>query len=283
MLGKVHLGGVIDSHLHLSPFPPTDRAVENSTTDGSVERPSQPRSAATAVNELLLEMSAAGIGHAVVLHLLWQPWSVNEVADALLKTPVLTGFINIDPKSPTALCDVDQGICLGFRGVKLHPRLQNYRPDDPACVAVAQRAGELGIPVLLDCFPDGDWQMAGLNILQYATLAKQAPNTAVIVAHAGGHYCLDLLMLAKRIKNLWFDISYSLLYYRSPVVEMIFYAIESMRYERVLFGTDYPDRQLAVSVRQSLDLMDKFGVFGEAREKLLWKNASELLKLKPLA
>ncbi len=136
------------------------------------------------------------------------------------------------------------------------------------------------MPVLLDCFPDGDWLMAGLNVLQYATLARQSPNTTVIVAHAAGHHCLDLLMLAKRVKNLWFDISYSLLYYGSPVIEAIFYAMESIRYERVLFGTDYPDRSLRTSVEKSLELMDKFGVCGEAREKLLWKNALELLKLK---
>jgi predicted TIM-barrel fold metal-dependent hydrolase len=228
-------------------------------------------------------MESCGVGHAVVLHLLWQPWSVEEVAEALSEQPLLTGFVNVDPCSRSALENLQRGHDLGFRGVKLHPRIQHYRPDDASCVALVRRAGELGMPVLLDCFPDGDWLMAGLDVLQYATLAREAPDTKVIVAHAAGHHCLDLLMLAKRVKNLWFDVSYSLLYYRGPVIESLFYALESIRYERVLFGTDYPDRPLKISVESSLALIDDFGVTGDARSRLLWKNASELLRLSPSA
>lgn len=259
-LPKQFTGGIIDAHLHLD-----DR---------------QGGSAAQAAGRLVAEMDACGVGHAVVLHLLWQPWSVEEVAAALGQQPRLTGFINVDPKSSTALEDLQRGYDLGFRGLKLHPRMQNYRPDDDACIALVRRAGDLGMPALIDCFPDGDWLMAGLNVLQYATLAKAAPQTKLIAAHAAGHHCLDLLMLAKRVKNLWFDVSYSLLYYGSPVVEAIFYALKSIRHERVTFGTDYPDRPLPASVEMSLALLDKFGVTGEAKDKLLWKNAHELL-LKP--
>ncbi len=253
-------GGIIDAHLHLD------------------DRPGG--SAADAAARLVADMQSSGVGHAVVLHLLWQPWSVEEVADALAQQPTLTGFINVDPNSPTALADLQHGFDLGFRGLKLHPRIQKYRPDDAACIALVQRAGELQMPVLIDCFPDGDWLMAGLNVLQYATLARAAPQTKVIVAHAAGHHCIDLLMLAKRVPNLWFDVSYSLLYYGSPVVEALFYCLKSIRYERVNFGTDYPDRDLKTSIEMSLALLDKHGVTGEAREKLLWKNAHNLL-LKP--
>jgi len=280
---KAYTGGVIDAHLHLR-----DRS-ESATTEtplhdvSGVKERAHLWTARQAVDQLLLEMDSCNVGHAVVLHLLWQPWSVEEFAEALAGQPTLTGFVNVDPRTPSALDDIQRGHELGFRGLKLHPRIQRYRPDDAACVAVVQRAGDLGMPVLLDCFPDGDWLMAGLSVLQYATLAREAPETKVIVAHAAGHHCLDLLMFAKRVKNLWFDISYSLLYYSDPVVELLFYTLKSMRYERVLFGTDYPDRLLCPSVERSLALMDKFGVVGEARERLLWKNALDLLKLKPSA
>jgi predicted TIM-barrel fold metal-dependent hydrolase len=278
---KEYGGGVIDAHLHLRDKPAGDGRFHAPHDEQTSEEQTGFWSAAAAVRQLLLEMDSCGVGHAVVLHLLWQPWSVEEVAQALCSQPRLTGFVNIDPRLPSALEDVRRGYELGFRGLKLHPRIQCYRPDDESCVTVVQRAGDLGMPVLLDCFPDGDWLMAGLNVLQYATLARKAPDTTVIVAHAAGHHCLDLLMLAKRVKNLWFDISYSLLYYKSPVVDSLFYALESIRYEKVLFGTDYPDRPLGISVERSLALMDKFGVAGEAREKLVWRNALELLKLKP--
>lgn len=252
-------GGIIDAHLHLD-----DRV------GGSADE---------AVSSLTAAMQDCGVGHAIVLHLLWQHWSVEEVAAALSQQPTLTGFVNVDPNSSTALADLQHGYDLGFRGLKLHPRLQKYRPDHEDCINLVRRAGELDMPALIDCFPDGDWLLAELNLLQYATLARAAPGTKLIVAHAAGHHCLDLLMLAKRIPNLWFDLSYSLLYYGGPVVDALFYCLKSIRYERVNFGTDYPDRPLKESIEMSLALLEKFEVTGEAKEKLLWKNAQQLLQL----
>jgi predicted TIM-barrel fold metal-dependent hydrolase len=235
-------------------------------------------SARAAADALLREMNVCDVDHAVVLHLLTQPWTVTEVADVLRDEERLIGFINVDPLSPTALVDLGRAKTLGFRGLKLHPRQQRFRPDDPVNVELVRAAGKLRMPVLIDCFPDGDWLAAGLSVLQYAALARAVPETTVIVAHAAGHHCIDLMMLAKRTPNLWFDISYSLLYYRgSPVVPSLFYCMKSMRYQRVLFGTDYPDRPLVESVKASLDLFDEFGLQGEERERILWKNAHELL------
>ena len=256
----------------------TEKSAFSSLVDAHLHLDAQPGfSAKEAVDKLVDEMTACGVEHAVVLHLLTQPWTVEEVAQATAPHPNLTAFVNVDPTSAHALRDLESALSFGFRGLKLHPRLQKFRPDDPACVALVQHAGTLGIPALIDCFPDGDWLLAGLNVIQYATLARQVPKTRIIVAHAAGHHCIDLLMLAKRTPNLWFDISYSLLYYESPVVDALFYCLKSMRYERVLFGTDYPDRPLQTSVEKSLALLDRFHVTGEPREKLLWKNAYQLL------
>jgi len=235
--------------------------------------------AAAAVAHLIAEMDAAGVEHAVVLHLLHQPWSLTDLAAALAAQPRLTGFVNIDPRSPTALPDLDAAAALGFRGLKLHPRLHRFRPDDPACARLVARAGELGWPALIDCFPDGDWLEAGLDVLQYARLARNTPGTRLIAAHAAGHHCLDLLMLAKRVPNLWFDLSYSWLYYDDAVVAQLAYCVRSMRGERVLFGSDRPDRPLPDAVTRSLALLERHGIAGELREKLLWHNARHLLRL----
>jgi predicted TIM-barrel fold metal-dependent hydrolase len=261
-LTKRFSGGIFDAHLHL-----------DDQLGGTADHAAQ---------KLVDEMQGCGVGHAVVLHLLWQPWRVEEVAEALAKQPMLTGFINVDPHSPTALSDLQRGHELGFRGLKLHPRVQKFYPDDAACIELVERAGELGMPALIDCFPDGDWLMAGLTVRQYATLAREAPRAKVIVAHAAGHHCLDLLMLAKRVPNLWFDLSYSLLYYGGPVVESLLYCLRSIRCERVTFGTDCPDRPLKESIKMSLAVLDRYGVAGDEREKLLWKNACKLL-LEPSA
>jgi uncharacterized protein len=258
ILPKQHGHGIVDAHLHLD-----DR-------DGA--------SAEQAAQRLVDEMAGCGVSHAIVLHLAFQRWSMEDVAQALASRPMLTGFVNIDPQASDALATIDRAAALGFRGLKLHPRLQKYRPDDAACIALVRRAGERGWPVVIDCFPDGHWLLDGLDVRQYGRLAQQAPEARVVVAHAAGHHCLDLLMIAKRVPNLWMDLSYSLLYYDGPVVDNLFYAMRSIRHERVNFGTDYPDRALAVSVQRSLALFDRHGLTGEARDKILCKNALQLLQ-----
>lgn len=213
-----------------------------------------------------------------MLHLLHQPWSLEEFATAIAAHPTLVPFANINPTSPSAEADLLRAKDLGYRGLKLHPRLQGYQPDTPDCVDLVRAAGALGWPVTVDCFPDGDWLMAGHDVRQYARLAREAPGARVVVAHAAGHHCLDLLMLAKRTPNLWMDLSYSLLYYEGPVVDNLFYCLRSLRHERVLFGTDHPDRPLAVAVSRSEALFARHGLIGEPLEKLLWKNAQQLLQ-----
>lgn len=252
---------IIDAHVHL-----------NDRNGGS---------AADAVRGLLLDFEAAGVEHGVLLHLLWQPWSVEDIARELSKTSSLTGFINIVPSSSGAFGQLERGVEMGFRGVKLHPRMQGYLPDSPECVALVRQAGKLGLPVLVDCFPDGDWLASGHNVLRYAQLAREAPETKLIVAHAAGHHCIDLVMLAKRTPNMWMDISYSWLYYARPVTQMLFYCLESMRFERVLFGTDHPYHNETVekSVLRSCRLLDELGISEENRNKLLRLNAKSLLGL----
>jgi predicted TIM-barrel fold metal-dependent hydrolase len=249
---------LFDAHLHLD-----DRVA------GGAEN---------AVRHLLSQMDEAGVSHAVVLQLRWQRWHVEEVAEALAGQPRLIGFVNIDPTTPALDRQLEQARALGYRGLKLHPRLQRHRPDDPRCIELVRAAGSLGWPALLDAFPDGEWLMDGLTVQHYGRLAREAPEARVIVAHAAGHHCIDLMMIAKRVPNLWFDISYSWLYYHERIVADMAYCIRSMRGERVLFGTDYPDRSLPDSISMSLSRLAQHGVSDELQRKLLWENAQCLLR-----
>ena len=94
---------------------------------------------------------------AVVLHLLAQPWSAEQFAEAISAYKRLFGFVNIDPLRSDArhqLCDAVEN--LGFIGLKLHPRLQKFDLADRAVSQLVSHAGELNVPVLIDAFPDGE-------------------------------------------------------------------------------------------------------------------------------
>lgn len=249
---------IIDAHVHL------DETVDN-TAKGAVE-------------ELHRQLLEADISRAVVLHLEAQPWSAEEVAEAVSLSPRVVGFINIHPYIAHAKEQLLSGIeTLGYVGLKLHPRLQEFDIDDVRTVKLVQQAGEIGIPVLVDAFPDGTHLMQGFSALKYAKLAQQCPETKIIIAHMGGHHVIDFMMLAKRLPNIYFDISFSLLYYQtsSVPVDMV-YAMRSMRFERILYGSDYPDRSILISLQKSLEFLKNQDINEEQLDRIMFRNAKEL-------
>ena len=229
--------------------------------------------AASLANDLV----ANNVAHAAVLHLQAQPWSAEDLAEALADHPRLHGFINVHPGHSAACSQLQNGIQkLGFVGLKLHPRLQGFNLDDSNTYRLVAAAAELDVPVLIDAFPDGDWLMRGFDPLAFARLAKANPTARIIIAHFGGHHCLDFMMMAKRLPNVWFDLSYSLLYYAgSPVVDNILYCCRSMKYRRIFYGSDYPDRPVRSTLNMSLRVFADHSISGEQLDALMWRNAAE--------
>lgn len=228
--------------------------------------------ASAAVAALLSQLDGAGVERGVLLHLAHQRWTFEDVAAAALPHAArLLVCANIKPGAGAA-AKLRKAAKIGARGLKLHPRLERY-PLSRA-TALVREAGKLGMPVVIDAFPDGDWLMRGFEPLDFAALAKACPKTRIVAAHMGGHRVLDFMMLAKRVPNLYLDCSYALLYYRtSSVPADMIYAMRSLRFQRVFYGSDYPDRPADVTLRESLQLLR--GVEPEQLDRLLYRNAEE--------
>jgi predicted TIM-barrel fold metal-dependent hydrolase len=244
----------IDSHLHLDP------GFE---------------SAQDAAAHLGALLAKADIERALVLHLDSQPWSIEEFADAISRESRLEACVNLDPRQSDAQDQLKRCILeLGFIGLKLHPRLQGFDVNEGAVVDLVCCAGKLQIPTVVDAFPDGTYLQAGFNPLSYADLATKCPEAKQVWAHMGGHYVLDFLMLAKRLPNVALDCSYALLYYRgSDVPANMAYAMKSLKFERVFYGSDYPDRDPEESLHDSLQLLRECGLDEAAITAIFQTNA----------
>lgn len=247
----------LDTHLHLD-----DRI------------PGQAGDAAVHLNSQLRE---SGVARAIVLHLEAQRWPVEEVSEALACCDRLVGFINIHPAATNAKQQLTFGIeKLGFIGLKLHPRLQKFAVDDSSTHEFVRYAGDSGVPVLIDAFPDGTFLEEGFSTASFARLARACPKTRIIVAHMAGHHVIDMMMLAKRCPNLFSDCAYSLLYYRgSSVTTDLVYAMKSMKFERVFYGSDYPDRPIQETLVESIEVLERQQVSALEMDKLLYSNAKE--------
>lgn len=250
---------IIDSHLHLD-------KVKYRTLESAFEG-------------LNNELNEACISKVIVLHLIIQGWSLEEVAVQINKYEKIEAFANIDPNSPSAESDLLRAKNLGFCGLKLHPRIQQFSVDEPNVISLIQYAGELNLPTLIDAFPDGTALMNGFTPLKFANCAKKCPNSKIIWAHMGGHHVIDMMMLAKRLPNVYFDFSYSLLYYQgSSVPKDMIYAMKSMKFDRIFYGSDYPDRSIADTFTASYDYLKENGISSDNLEKLFSTNFTRMME-----
>lgn len=227
-------------------------------------------------SKLRSEIVQSGIEKVVLLHLDIQPWCWSELIKKVNDTPEVEAFININPNDPDYLDTLRSGIKSGYIGLKLHPRIHGYRVGSDRVENLVFEAGKLDVPVLIDAFPDGTFLMDGFDPLEYASLAKKCPKTRIIWAHMGGIKVLEFMLLAKRLPNVFLDTSYTLLYFRgSSVSRDLIYAMKSMRYSKIFYGSDYPDRCLEESLLMTIDQMEDAGMSEIDREKILYSNAKE--------
>jgi predicted TIM-barrel fold metal-dependent hydrolase len=130
----------------------------------------------------------------------------------------------------------------GITTIKLHPRLDEYSLQDSKVASIMKIIEELDFSVYICSFWDGTWDRYGLQIEDYGKLADRHPGTRFVWSHFGGHKILDFMFMLRRRPNVWADISLTQHYFFSgSVTQDLLYAIASLRGERLLFGTDFPE------------------------------------------
>ena len=190
-------------------------------------------------------------------------------------------FVDIDPREKNTKKKIEIFVKkYNFFGLNLHPRLNNFRVLDKRCIDLVRFCGKLNIPVVIDGFPDGNSLISDFKISDFGKLCKKCNQTNIILAHAGGIYCIEAMLMAKRIKNLYLNIAYTLLYYRdSSVTKDLIYCIKSLKGNKIFFGTDYPDRNYSSTIKLSIKELKKFKISKDVLKKIMYKNASEFIKM----
>jgi uncharacterized protein len=234
---------------------------------------------AQASDQLIRELDESGIQKIVILPLKELGYGNKEVADLSRRDSRVIPFATVHPLDPNAASEIISTAQDGvFKGLKLHPRLQNFSIRDPKLIPVLEAAARVNWPVVIDCFPDRGLHALQSLPLDFDLICTECPETRIILAHMGGYKVLDAMVMAKHHKNLYLDLSFSLLYYRgSSVVQDIGYAVRNLKGSRILFGSDYPDRPLKVSVEAGLKEIEAMKLPEEWREAILWKNLNTLL------
>jgi predicted TIM-barrel fold metal-dependent hydrolase len=213
-----------------------------------------------------------------------RPRVPNElVADACRHHPDrFVGFGSVDPhKGERAVAELDTIADLGLKGVKLHPSLQAFAPDDEQHWPLYERCEELGLAVLFHTGTSGigAGQPGGQGIrLDYArpirldAVAAAFPNLNVIAAHFGYPWHLELLAMALHKTNVYIDISgWSPRYIPAEVIR----DLKGRLQNQFVFGSDYP----FIQPGRCLDELAQLEIPETSLQKLLTGNGKRLLGL----
>jgi predicted TIM-barrel fold metal-dependent hydrolase len=213
-----------------------------------------------------------------------RPRVPNElVAQACREHPrTFVGFGSTDPlKGARAVEEVERIQQLGLKGVKLHPSLQAFAPDDEKHWPLYERCEELGLAVLFHTGTSGigAGQPGGQGIrLDYArpirldAVAASFPSLNVIAAHFGYPWHLELLAMALHKTNVYIDISGWAPRYMPPEVIR---DLKGRLQNQFLFGSDYP----FIQPKRCLEELGELGIPDEALQKVLFGNGKRLLGL----
>lgn len=193
---------------------------------------------------LLAQMDAAGIARSV-LYAVEAPivYASNGYVHELCSQypDRLIGFASVNPIQEGAAAVLEAAVKeLGLRGLKLHPPLQGFAPNDPAVAPVYRKAVELDIPVVfhVGTTPFGSLcRLAHANPLLVDDVAVEFPDLRIMLTHLGTLWHNEAFMVVEKNPNVFIDTAAYL--YEIP---QILTADLLMRIgpNKVIFGTDYP-------------------------------------------
>ena len=213
-----------------------------------------------------------------------RPRVPNEtVAAACREFPdVFTGLGSVDPhKGEVAVTEVANIAALGLRGVKFHPSLQAFAPDDPAYWPVFAACERHGLLTLFHTGTSGigAGQPGGQGIrLDYArpirldAVAAAHPALTVVAAHFGWPWHLELVAMALHKTNVYLDISG---WSPKRIPAELIRELRGRLSGQFLWGSDFP----FLTPERCLAELDSLDLPGPVLERLLHENASRILGL----
>ena len=191
--------------------------------------------------------------------------------------PKLLPVCSVHPSDgDSAIRELTRLAQLGIKIIKLHPHTQKFDVTSGQVLKLCQKAGELGIIILMDNanIKPGDSE----NLFD---LAVKCSKTNFIFAHMGAlnFRFWNILPLARTAEgffmdNIYFDVSATLILMAdSPLEEEFIWTIKNVGIDKVLLGSDFPQ----FTLKQATDALEKLNLTTSEKNKIRYENANQLL------
>jgi uncharacterized protein len=204
------------------------------------------------------------------------------VAQAGAHADVLIPFCSVDPHDGTnAVSRLRDLVAAGARGLKLHPSLQAFSPNDPAFYPLYEMAAALGVPVVFHTGQTGIGAglPGGRGIkLRYSDpmliddVAADFPTLSIVLAHPSVPWQDAAISIATHKANVMIDLSgWSPTYFPPQLVK----AANGLLKHKLMFGSDYP----LITPDRWLHDFDALDIKPEVRPLIVKDNAARWLGL----
>lgn len=183
----------------------------------------------------------------------------------------------------------------GTKGVKLHPGIYSFMPDDEVLFPMYEKCQELGLPVLSDSAPYPHTHEVQVYPLRYTPpkprteygepvnfepVLKAFPRLKLILAHLGAAWWDERVELAQKYPNVLFDTSQGFLApdriplnpHRGLAEEDAPRIFRKIGVKRVLFGTDFP----AIAPMPQLEQILRMRLTDKEKQAILADNAKRV-------
>jgi uncharacterized protein len=209
-----------------------------------------------------------------------RPRVPNETVAAAVRAhpDAFTGLGSVDPHKKSAVDEVARIADLGLRGVKFHPSLQAFAPDNEAFWPVFEACESQGLLALFHTGTSGigarqpGWQ--GIRIdyahpLKLDSVAAAFPGLTVVAAHFGWPWHMDLVAIALHKTNVYIDISG---WSPKRIPPEVTRELRGRLSDQFLWGSDFPFIAPERCLAEAAEL-------GLASPALLHDNAARILRL----
>ncbi len=207
----------------------------------------------------------------------------DVLAFASANSDIAIPFVSVDPtRGPEAIREARRLVGTGLvRGLKLHPPMQQFFPNDRIAYPLYEVFAEARLPVIFHTghsgigtgMPGG----GGIRLkfgqpMPIDDVAVDFPDMPIIMAHPSFPWQDEAISVCLHKPTVYIDLSGWSPKYFSPT--LVQYA-NSLLKTKVLFGSDYP----WITPERWMSDFEKIGIKDEVRPLILKQNAARLFGL----
>lgn len=221
----------------------------------------------------------------------------NIYAEAVRRHPDrLIMFGGIDPRRQNAVKFVERALKeWNIKGLKLHPAIGGFYPNDKMCYRLYTKCEEWGLPIMFHSGPQiAPYYDKYAHPIFFADIASDFPDLKIILGHAGGAYWPGAAAMAGNKPNVFLDICWWQPRFLRHPIENFYKPLRAMLdmcgAAKVMFGSDWPAYRVgrrsthALFVKAFTEIAPEVKAAGiefkdEEIKKIMGDNAARLLKL----